>query len=636
MIFPYSLACANPLWSGKSRLLCVSIAMLALGALAGSVSAQQPAATDAQEPDITTLWSRTFAPASLDTAQRKPITGDASESPADDPAKPNPKDSGSAKKDTSLVDNINKFYGAPEGKEYITEQGKGFYYIKGPRAKVVAIKRDLLRIDAARPQVQLDMWTVQISGNPKSIAKNSAEIREKFDRANQAMQMVKSLRGDAAQNPQYLDYSDPLLSTDPNTGFLQKIGFNPDPLRPLSLTESLIFLGLQTAIVNPDGTLKKDGKGEPGYFQGKMVSWSNYSDQDKKSIARICTLKKLQQQVAALNSSALLMALGDQFKTDGKANPDKLLLNLLDAYSSNPASDRAGIFQFAEAAKDFDDPSRSLMQQEKDIARLRATAAASDRLIKAATDAFAFDMQEMFLKPIFDEVSQKAGSTTSGVALTGKARLVVTSRIQTGINPQMNSYVETTRPKPLDLKALMGQPASGSSNAATPSASGDARALSGLLSQPQLLLLGAALNPVEPEITQVAPGVAINVLPTVLPDGGSARLQLDFDFGVQSKVIASVEKENGRRASVPVDGIVSNHVKTDLTISAFELFDVSSFSVESSYPRSRYLPVIGSIPLLGEIIKKPPKNKVTRHESLVLVNAIILPRVLDLTHFYGD
>ena len=626
MILPYSLASANPLRSGKSRLLRLSLAMLALGTFTGSVSAQQPDATNEPEQEVTAIWTRTFAPASLDTAQRKTITGDAFDA----------KDSESTKKYPSLADNLNKFYGAPAGQEYITEQGKSFYYLKGPRAKVVAIKRDLLRIDAAWPQVQLDMWTVQISGNPKSIAKNSAEIREKFDRANQAMQMVKSLLGDGAQNPQYFDDSDPLLLTDPDTGFLQGIGFNSDPLRPLSLTESLIFLGLQTAIVNPDGTLKKDAKGEPGYFRGKLISWSNYSDQDKKSIARICTIKKLQQQVAATlnHTPALLTALGAPFKSGGKADPDKLLLNLLGAYSSNPASDRAGIFQFAEAAKNFNAPNRSLEQQEKDIASLRATAAASDRLIKAATDAFAADMQEMFLKPIFDEVSKNSGSIKSGVALTGKARLVVTSRIRTGINPEINSYVETTRPKPLDLNALktiLGQP-TGDANAATAGVA----ALGGLLSQPQLLALGAALNAPDPEITQIAPGVAINILPTVLPDGGSARLQLDFDFGVQSKVIASIENPDGRRKSVPIDGIVSNHVRTDLTISAFELFDVSSFSIESSYPRSRYLPIIGSIPLLGEIIKKPPKNKVTRHESLVLVNAIILPRVLDLTHFYGD
>ncbi len=635
--------------------------MLALGAITGSVSAQETNKPDAQkeararkEP-VTALWTRTFAPTSVDTVQRRNLTeaGTASAPSAPDSTAPNSKDSSNAKQSPSLVDNINKFYGAPEGKEYITEQGKSFFYIKGPRATVVAIKRDLLKLDAAWPQVQLDMWTVQISGNPKSIAKNSAEIREKFDRANQAMQLVKSMLGDAAQSPQYLDCSDNLLLDDPlydslgdplhdsKAGFLQKIGFNPDPLRPLSLTESLIFLGLQTAIVNHDGSLKKDEKGQPGYFKGQIANWSDYSAADKESVARIYTIKKLQRKVAAeLNRTpALLTALNDRFKTDGEAAPEKLLPNLLGAYSSNPASDRAGIFQFAEAAKNFNDATRPILEQEKDIARLRATAAASDRLIKAATDAFAFDMQEMFLKPIFDDVSKKSGSTTSGVALTGKARLVVTSRIQTGINPQMNSYVETTRPKPLDINALnniLGQSAGAPSDAATPPAAGGVRALGGLLSQPQLLALGAALNPPEPEITQVAPGVAINILPTVLPDGGSARLQLDFDFGVQSKVINTFVKGDGQRQSVPIDGIVSNHVKTDLTISAFELFDVSSFSVESSYPRSRYLPIIGSIPLLGEIIKKPPKNKVTRHESLVLVNAIILPRVLDLTHFYGD
>ncbi len=546
----------------------------------------------AKAQEVTAIWSRTFSTAPVDSTQNSPDEKNVTDKTYD----------------SSLLDTLNNFYGDFNGKPAIMSQGSSVYLLRGTREKVAAIKRDLLKIDAVRPQVQLDMWTVQISGDPKTIAKRSTEIRNQFERANQAMQMVKSLLGDAAQNPQYLDKShngDNLLEKN---GALDCIGFNPDPMRPLSLTETLIFLALQTKSASDSKVICEQ-------------CWKRDQEPkiDKRTAVRIHSIHQLQCLVAdELNGdTALLKALDADFeKREGdkfEADPEKLLPNLLGVYSSNPASDRAGILQFAEATRDFADRGRSMQEQEDDIARLRATAAASDRLIKAATDSFAADMQAMFLKPIFAQISEESGSVNSGAVLTGQARMVVTSRVQTGIRPEAKSYVETTRPKPLD-----------------------AAAFDKLFSQPQFALLSAALTPPVPEITEIAPGVAINVRPTVLPDGGSARLQLDFNFGVKSMVTNTTIDGEGRLRSVPADGIVSNHVKTDLTISAFELFNVSSFSIESSYPRSRYLPVIGSIPLLGELIKKPPKNKVTRHESLVLVNAIILPRVLDLTHFYGE
>ena len=598
--------------------------------------------------EVASLWTRTFAPTSV---------GSSPDAAKDKDTIPKPSDSDDTNRASRLANTLNKFHDAPAEAPYVEAQGSSLLFLKGPRENVVAIKRDLLKLDAAWPQVQLDIWTVQVSGDSKSIAKNAAAIREKFNRANQAMQMVKTLLGDAAQNPQYFDMTDDLLQ-ETNRGMLKKIGFDPNCVRPLSLTEMLIFLGLQTAWVDGDGIPIKDCHAVRmkdcknchvvHSYKGLLSSWSHVPKESRERLARVYTIRKLQCQVAeALNTSpALLAALDNHFKNkDGKAEPRNLLPSLFAAYSSNPASDRAGIFQFAQAAKNFKDAKRPILDQEKDIANLRATAAASDRLIKAATDAFASDMQEMFLQPIFDGVSSQAIKTTSGVALTGKARLVVTSRLETGIRPEVASYVETTRPKPLDINTLKGflgatptaTPAPmADSTAATPAVAGGIPALGGLLSQPQLLLLGAALNPPEPEITQVAPGISIDVRPTVLPDGGSARLQLDFTFGVKSTVQNEITMNDGRRKSVPADGIVSNKVKTDLNISAFELFNVSSFSIESSHPRSRYIPVIGSIPLLGELIKKPPKNKVTRHESIVLVNAVILPRVLDLTHFYGD
>lgn len=61
------------------------------------------------------------------------------------------------------------------------------------------------------------------------------------------------------------------------------------------------------------------------------------------------------------------------------------------------------------------------------------------------------------------------------------------------------------------------------------------------------LLLAAGLLEEKPIFNEVAPGVKISVRPTVVPDGTSARLELDCSFGVTTKVLGNQENVWGRR-----------------------------------------------------------------------------------------
>ena len=139
----------------------------------------------------------------------------------------------------------------------------------------------------------------------------------------------------------------------------------------------------------------------------------------------------------------------------------------------------------------------------------------------------------------------------------------------------------------------------------------------------------------QPVYSKIAPGISIDVRPTVLRDGASARLQMDANFGIDVTQDTLGKNQNSRVLdSVPAPVIKSHRVQTDAAISALDLFEISSFSIEASHPRSRYLPVIGSIPVIGEILKRPPKNKTVDFESLILVNAVILPRAMDVARLY--
>src|SRR5262249_13587839 len=133
---------------------------------------------------------------------------------------------------------------------------------------------------------------------------------------------------------------------------------------------------------------------------------------------------------------------------------------------------------------------------------------------------------------------------------------------------------------------------------------------------------------------KLAPGIGIAVRPTVLPDGSAARLTIDARFGVASTV--SNDAKDVFVQGAP-SGISSHNVRTDAAINAFDLFDISSFDGQSVSPQAPFfVPILGRLPILGPAFQWPRHPKVTHHSSLILVNAVILPRSLNLLRLYGN
>jgi hypothetical protein len=221
------------------------------------------------------------------------------------------------------------------------------------------------------------------------------------------------------------------------------------------------------------------------------------------------------------------------------------------------------------------------------------------------------------------------------VALVGRTRIVVTSGLEAGLAPEMASFVESGRPRPFGKELMdMAFPAGSSAGASGSGLSGSAGVLAGL-SGAQALGLAAILSAdTEPAYSKVAPGIALSVRPTVLPDGGSARVTVDARFGVASTPLDQSRQDIWR--SAPPAGIASDTVHTDAAVSAFDLFNISSFSVSVSHPQTPfYIPILGRLPVIGPAFQIPRRDRETRFESLVLVNTVILPRSIELQRFYG-
>lgn len=483
-----------------------------------------------------------------------------------------------------LVEAYNQIYGSPGRPPAVQRAGSNRLLLHGPRETVTDIKRSLAIVDAPWPQVQMNLWAIQVSGSAEEVADRIRQISREIRATQDQMAAVqRKLTQLAAEKDDETD-------TQGIEEHFRIAGIDLNPRGPLSLNESLVLL------------LIRQNR------QEKVV--------------------KLRQFV----------------ESAGLARPDLRAFHRLERALAQETfeADRVGFVDFRDALACFKNQSRKFERPEASNKLVR-TGATVDRLLKSTMDAFATDMDEIFLEPLLERIQDEAPGSRrdDGIALVGRSRIVVTSGLEAGLTPEMASFVETTRPKPFGQELLdLAFPASESGGAdgatAADALTGASRVLASLPEAQAMLLAATLLSETEPTYSKVAPGIAINARPTVLPDGGSARLTIDARFGVTSEPLDAEERTDVWAQSPPA-GISSHHIRTDTNVSAFDLFEISSFSVAASHPQSPfYVPILGRLPVIGRAFQFPRRNKQVHFESLVLVNTVILPRALQLNRFYEN
>lgn len=553
---------------------------------------KKPAAAEPPEEEITDLWILTYIRSRVSSTSGTPgSTGTTSATGS----------SSSTDNVELLVDALNAIYGSP-GTPAVQRAGVGRLLLRGTRSTVLDIKRFLALIDAPWPQVQMNLWAVQVSGSRQEVAKKTEQIGGQVRAVRDQMQeiqraLARIVVNDLASNKQHWDFVE---------GMFDQIGVALAVDGPLSLNESLILL-----------TLHPEREQKIAELQAYATNrWPDWEGQWLQSIP-----------VARREPAACLRA------RQAPATFNRLR-DVLAAASYK--ADQQGFLRFAGSLYCFKD--REKWRQRPDApSSLARTGAVVDRVLKSAMDAFSADMADLFLDPLLCRLQASvSGGKDDGIALVGRSRIVVTSGLEAGLTPEMASYAESGRPKPFGKELLdLAFPASESGTDTSAGVlTGAGKVLAGL-SDGQALALAALLSAeTEPAYTKVAPGIAINIRPSVLPDGGAARLTIDARFGVASTPLD--EDRTDIWSQAPPAGISSHNVRTDAAVSAFDLFDISSFSVTASHPQTPYyVPILGRLPVIGKAFQFPRRNKETEFESLVLVNTVILPRSLELHRFYG-
>ena len=149
-----------------------------------------------------------------------------------------------------LVAALNELYRSQDGDEPIKAM-RNMLVLRGDEDTLHQIKRQLILLDAPGPQVQLDMWAIQISGKRgKEYSEVLNEIADDVRATQAALQAIPGLiqfqKKDFFKDGN-LDSPKPELKTVLDD--LQALGFDINPVRHMSLNEKFIFLGLASKTV---------------------------------------------------------------------------------------------------------------------------------------------------------------------------------------------------------------------------------------------------------------------------------------------------------------------------------------------------------------------------------------------------
>ena len=626
------------------------------------------ATVEAKDKPSLEIWPLTFIPSSpqIDSSTQPPASGgeqkndkESADSKGDkaaadskdnktDKAAADSKDDKSNKAATDnksskeaidiIVDTLNKIYKKPSSEYNVVTRARQNLLIYGSKDVRLEIKRVLALVDVPWPQVQLNMWAIQASGEADVVAKQMMIIREDINATKEAMAEVQQELNSLIATHGKLSPTCPNASTTSSSSSsasrsvpittqapsldqvlcqLHKINFDRGTQDALSLNEALIFWALlddsaKTAVRDGLETFVK-GKGREDLYKKLEQIYQDEAGKGKPKSPIADLLKKQKDKVPEITRLSNVYRKGKGPATLGAIGK---FLNALIQYRDR-----------------LDDP------QAPD--NLRRESAVADRLLKGAMDAFAEDIQEIFLDPLLQRIqafNQGHGRSgySEGVTLAGRTRIVVTSGLAAGLESEMASSVETTFLKPFGEDLLdKAFPKARSTTSATETLVGAAQILAHSSPGSALLLAGALLSNVEPTFSKVAPGLSIKVRPTVLPDGGAANLVLDCRFSVETTPLGATRTDVWTRP--PADAIKSHHFTTSAAVNVFDLFDISSFTIETAHPQSPfYFPILGRMPAVGPVFQCPRKDKHIHHESIILVNTVILPRALDLSRYYGD
>ena len=226
----------------------------------------------------------------------------------------------------------------------------------------------------------------------------------------------------------------------------------------------------------------------------------------------------------------------------------------------------------------------------------------------------------------FKKVFLNLEPTLEGLASSGHIKVVALSSSPAKVQGDTVSFFDMTPPPEFNLQAEGGTGVS----AVAPFTAGS--------------IALRALQAPQPVTVQVDRGLTIEITPYSLAEASAAELHINLTVGEPSapKVV------EGSTSGHLLDRIAKIELQTRVRVPGVRLFEVSNFALDVQVPRpDGIVPIIGHvsngvfgrIPGLGGFFKWKREPATVYHRNFVVVNAVIAPTAADLAlglRFHND
>jgi hypothetical protein len=452
------------------------------------------------------------------------------------------------------------------------------------------IKRWIAILDAPKPEVSLNVWSVQLSSHElNGIVEPANRVRLTVSRFNQELQnsleRAWNYLNDLAPtsfSPVFVGY---VMNSHQKGAADYALGFGNglQPLQP-KLTHMLAFLSAShaplataTAFVNA-----LEGSAADGTIGGDCEA------RDQQSTAADLPL-----------FNCLRQQLGSSLQPAHNALLRRAIADFLFQYKySTQSPHEFSPFDYSLSAQALDSQFDPLL-----VAFNRDVAAYLSRL------------QSKFVQEF--PKSSKLTFSSGGVV---NIRTIASMESEADTTTQ-NSFLNTPPPLVQDfVKQLASAESSGGTSALLKSnlAGHAATALTAFLSagKASTVSLGRSLN--------------LKITPFSLPGAGAAELKLHME--VKDESAPQTLNADSSAKTDTTDRVSSQLLDTSVRVESLKLFDVSSFTADLSRGRQSIplLPPFVDLPYIGSFVKLKRDPSVVYHKSFAIVSAVVVPTAADM------
>jgi hypothetical protein len=150
----------------------------------------------------------------------------------------------------------------------------------------------------------------------------------------------------------------------------------------------------------------------------------------------------------------------------------------------------------------------------------------------------------------------------------------------------------------------------------------------------QLQTIMAGLNAVKPVTSRIGRGLSLEVTPKSLLGASATELSVTLKNTEDSDGPKLLASDNSEKGPDTVSRVAQHDVTTDVRVEALKLFELSSFSATLNRGRKGFpiLPPLVELPLVGSFARIPLPPGTMYHRSFAVISAVIVPTASDLAN----